>query len=616
MKSNSVSHSKSLSIPISGMHCRSCELLIEEKLKEIPEVVQVEVKYKKGTADIFYDLQKPNHDEIETAIRNAGYAIGVAGKKPFFSRNISDYQDLGIAVLVLIMLLVVARNLGLTTLSFVPSSLQGATTPAVIFLVGLTAGLSTCMALVGGLILGISARHAEKHPEATVLQKFRPHLFFNFGRIASYAALGGLLGAIGSFLNISGMPLGILTLFIGVVMLLLGLKLVGIFPRLENVSFTLPKSIGKFFGIEHRSREYSHRNAAMLGALTFFLPCGFTQSMQLLAIGSGSFAGGAFIMGLFALGTAPGLLGIGGIASAVKGIFAQRFFKFAGVVVILFAFFNISNGLNLAGWQGVFVFGNSASQVDTKSSNVLSIRENGDQILRVTQGSRGYTPKTLTVEKGVPVRMIVTSEDPYSCASSIVIPKFGIRKNLQVGENTIEFTPTEIGNIPFSCSMGMYTGTITVVEKKEEKGATGDTGGNTNQKDVEIVSGGSCMESNGGSGGCGMMKSAVQPETKAVPVSENGSKGSVQIVKTIYTLSDDIVPNTFTVRAESPVRLEVDVKENGEGCMSSIMIPGLSNSAQYLEKGKRIALEFTPVKPGAYKITCAMGVPRGTITVE
>jgi plastocyanin domain-containing protein len=187
---------------------------------------------------------------------------------------------------------------------------------------------------------------------------------------------------------------------------------------------------------------------------------------------------------------------------------------------------------------------------------------------------------------------------------------------LKIGENIIEFTPTEIGNIPFSCSMGMYTGTITVVEKKEESGATGDTSGNTNQKNVEVVSGGSCMTSNGGSGGCGMMKGAAQLETKAVPVSENGPQGSVQVIKTSYTLSDDIVPNTFTVRAGSPVRLEVDVKENGEGCMSSIMIPGLSNSAQYLEKGKKIAMEFTPVKSGSYKITCAMGVPRGTITVE
>ncbi len=465
MKSIIVKNKQIITIPIAGMHCRSCEILIEEKLKEIPEVVKADVQYKKGTADIFYDSQKPNREEIETAIRDAGYEVGVTGKSPFLSRNISDYKDLGIAALVLLMLWIVIRDLGLAGISFVPESSVGSTAPLVIFLVGLTAGLSTCMALVGGLILSISARHAEKHPEATTLQKFRPHLFFNVGRIVSYAALGGLLGVMGSFLRISGMPLGFLTIFIGVVMFLLGLKLVGIFPRLEGVSLTLPKSISRRLGIDHKSREYSHRNATILGALTFFLPCGFTQSMQLLAIGSGSFASGAFILGLFALGTAPGLLGIGGLASAVKGIFAQRFFKFSGIAVLFFAFFNISNGLTLVGWRSVSnpsSSGQSSSVEEPRMSVSSPASRSGVQIVRMTQDGYGYHPQTITVERGRPVKIIVTSTNPYSCASSLIIPKMNVQKNLQSGENVIEFTPTETGTIPFSCSMGMYGGSIVV----------------------------------------------------------------------------------------------------------------------------------------------------------
>lgn len=462
MKPKTEKKKQVITVPISGMHCRSCEILIEERLREIPEVTTAEVKYKRGSADIYYDSQKPNAEEVETAIREAGYSIGTEGKKPFLSKNASDYKDLGIAVLVLLMIFVVARNLGLTGFSFVPSS-SGSTTPAVIFLVGLTAGLSTCMALVGGLVLGISARHAEKHPEATPLQKFRPHLFFNIGRIISYAVLGGMLGVLGSFFSLSGTPLGVLTIIIGMVMLLLGLKLVGIFPRLEAANVTLPKSVSRVFGVNHRNREYSHRNAALLGAFTFFLPCGFTQAMQLLAVGSGSFVGGAFIMGLFALGTAPGLLGIGGIASAVKGIFAQRFFKFAGVVVILFAFFNISNGLTVAGWRGLAASSPSLEKaLDAKGSSETSDRETGVQVVRMTQDGSGYHPRTLSVEKGRPVRLIVTSSNPYSCASSMIIPKMSVQKSLKSGENVIEFTPTESGTIPFSCSMGMYSGSIIV----------------------------------------------------------------------------------------------------------------------------------------------------------
>ena len=45
--------------------------------------------------------------------------------------------------------------------------------------------------------------------------------------------------------------------------------------------------IARFFN--HKSDNYSNQGALVLGALTFFLPCGFTQAMQLYAISTGSF---------------------------------------------------------------------------------------------------------------------------------------------------------------------------------------------------------------------------------------------------------------------------------------------------------------------------------------
>ena len=83
-----------------------------------------------------------------------------------------------------------------------------------------------------------------------------------------------------------------------------------------------------------------------------------------------------------------------------------------------------------------------------------------------------------------------------------------------------------------------------------------------------------------------------------------------------YTKATDITPKAFTVKTGEKVRLEVNASETGSGCMSSIMVPGLWNQAQPLVKGKKIVMEFTPQKPGAYKITCAMGVPRGVINVH
>ncbi|KKP97793.1 MAG: heavy metal transport/detoxification protein [Candidatus Moranbacteria bacterium GW2011_GWD2_36_12] len=455
-------------VSIGGMHCRSCEILVEEKLSEISKIKKIEVNHKKGEAEIFYDSQKPSMMEIENAIRESGYTIGVIEKKPLFSKNVSDYKDLGIAFLFLFGIYIVAKNLGLTDIGIGntsnPSSL------GVVFLVGITAGISTCMALVGGLILGISARHSEKNPEATPAQKFRPHLFFNAGRIAIYALLGGVLGLIGSSFQLSGMTLGILTITVGIVMLILGLKLIGIFPRLENGGITLPKSISSALGIKKSTKEYSHKNSFLMGGLTFFLPCGFTQAMQLYAVSSGSFTQGALIMGIFALGTAPGLLGVGGLASVVRGIFAKRFFKFSGILVIFLAIFNMANGYNLTGWQ--LLTNNSqptTSNLPTgqagKQNDPNVTMENGVQVVRMKEIASGYSPNKFTIKKGVPVKWIIDAQAPYSCASSLVVSSLKIQKTLKASENIIEFTPKETGKIPFSCSMGMYTGLFNVVDE-------------------------------------------------------------------------------------------------------------------------------------------------------
>jgi len=453
---------KKLIIPIAGMHCKSCEILIEDKLSEIPEIQKSSVNHKKGVAEIFYK-ERPAKQAVEDAVRSAGYTIGVTGKLPWFSQNTSDYKDFGIAFLFVIGFYFFLRESGFSDLVNIGDGAKP-TSLSVALLVGLTAGFSTCLALVGGLVLGISARHAEKHPEATPLQKFRPHVFFNVGRILSYAILGGLLGSLGSLLQLSGTTLGVVTIAVGFGMLVLGIKLTGMCPRLETVSFTLPKGLSRLFGISDKQKEYSHKNSLVLGAMTFFLPCGFTQAMQIYAVSTGSFTQGSLIMGLFALGTAPGLLGIGGLTAVIKGIFAKRFFKFSGIVVIALAFFNINNGLNLTDWN----FGLASSSIETKSggekSPDLNVKvENGVQVIRMTQAANGYSPSQFTIQVGIPVRWIVNSTNQFTCASSLIASKLGIQKNLVSGENVIEFTPKEIGQIPFSCSMGMYRGTFDVV---------------------------------------------------------------------------------------------------------------------------------------------------------
>lgn len=612
-----------------GMHCRSCELLVEDELSEISNVERSVVNYKKGTVEVHYGENKPDMREVENAIRKAGYTIGGNNKKAWLSSDPEDYKDLGIAFIFLIGAYIVLKNLGIGNIGI--GSTTNPSNLGVVFLVGITAGLSTCMALVGGLILGISARHSEIHPEASTLQKFRPHLFFNMGRIGGYALLGGILGSIGSGIQFSAGTLGLLTVIVGVVMLMLGLKLIGIFPKLENGGITLPKFVSRAFGISDHVKEYSHKGSMLTGVLTFFLPCGFTQAMQLYAISTGSFARGAMIMGVFALGTAPGLLGVGGLTSVVKGVFARRFFKFAGILVVFLAMFNISNGYNLSGVQ----LGTNANSklaniaVNDPLAGQANVKMDGNvQVVSMTETSGGYAPSSFTIKKGVPVRWEIDAKDAYSCASSLMVSKLGIRKTLQAGKNVIEFIPTESGKLPFSCSMGMYTGVFNVVDdngNNESVNGSNNTGA-TSSGTCGVASAPQTTNNNGpttGGGGCGMMnRTPVQPTQGQVQNAPQAGQATVntdanvQVINATYTYGNDIQPNTFKVKAGQPVKFIVDVKENGSGCMSTIMVQGLYNQPQLLQKGSKLEMDFTPTKPGVYSITCAMGVPRGTITVE
>ena len=68
------------------------------------------------------------------------------------------------------------------------------------------------------------------------------------------------------------------------------------------------------------------------------------------------------------------------------------------------------------------------------------------------------------MKKGVPVKWIINSENPYTCAAFLTIPDYNLFYPLNAGENIIEFTPQKAGPLRFTCAMGMYRGLFNVVE--------------------------------------------------------------------------------------------------------------------------------------------------------
>ncbi len=454
------------------MHCRSCEILLEKNISQIEGVEKVEVSYKKGIAEVEFAHGAPNDTAIAKAVNEAGYSLGQGGKLPWFSGDGDTWFDIMLGVSALMVLFMAGKLLGV--FDGIGTTFGSEPTYPIVFVIGLTAGISTCMAVVGGLVAGFSASYAETHQYATRWQRFKPNLFFNAGRLISYAVLGGVIGALGSAVKLSTGFTGFLVAAAGVVMLYLGLKLTGISPKLSNMSLALPKKIGRALGMKDRKDEYSHKEAFIGGALTFFLPCGFTQAMQIYAVTTGSFAAGATIMFLFALGTLPGLLGVGALTSILKGAPARIFFRFVGLVVLVLGIVNIANGYNLSGINfqlPSFASAGSSCPVGTPCSSgqgasggEVAQMENGEQVVNMTQSANGYSPNNFTVKKGIPVKWVIDSQNAYTCSASIRMSAYNIAQFLQAGQNVITFTPTQTGNIRFTCGMGMFSGTFMVVE--------------------------------------------------------------------------------------------------------------------------------------------------------
>jgi plastocyanin domain-containing protein len=72
----------------------------------------------------------------------------------------------------------------------------------------------------------------------------------------------------------------------------------------------------------------------------------------------------------------------------------------------------------------------------------------------------GYSPSVIEVPAGSRVRMTLDRQEDNPCSDELVIPDFGIRRDLPAFTKTvIEFTATP-GTHEFKCGMGMLHGSI------------------------------------------------------------------------------------------------------------------------------------------------------------
>jgi sulfite exporter TauE/SafE/copper chaperone CopZ len=446
-------------VPVVGMTCRACEIRIERNLRRLSNVERVSASAVHARVEITSSGPVPA-TEIASAIEAAGYEVG---RTPWLERDARVWATAagGLVFIAIVALVAMATGVG-DLASGVGNLSEGGV--AIALLLGLAAGVSTCMALVGGLILALSAAYAAQRPatagDVGMIRRMRPGLVFIAGRIAGYAVLGAALGALGSSISLPTRMVAVLMIVVAVVMTLVGARLTGLSPRIAAWSPALPAGLARSIGLDSGGvGAYSDTRAALLGAASFFLPCGFTQAVQIYALSTGSPATAGAIMAAFAIGTAPGLLALAGLPAIMPERARPTFLRVVGVVVIGFAMINASAGLRLAG-VALPSFGPGTVAAAPATTAVSG----GVQALYTFQDVDGYRPENVSVVAGTPTRWTIESLNAQSCAVFLRIPSLDMAVTLQRGLNQIELPAMRAGTLSYTCSMGMYWGTITIVD--------------------------------------------------------------------------------------------------------------------------------------------------------
>lgn len=330
---------KKYNFHVHGMHCKSCVLVTESEIGDLPNVSHVKSNLKNNSIEVVGDFgnktEKEVAEDLTKHIEKHGYTLSL--EKQVINKNWSDFKIAIPIALAFVILFIFLQKIGIVNLVNTEKASYGTS-----FVIGIIASLSTCMAVVGGLLLSMSATFAQGG------QKIKPQLLFHTGRLVSFFILGGVIGALGSVFTLNTSATFILGIIIGLVMLIMGINLLDIFNGAKKAQISMPKFISK------RALNISKLNSSftplLVGVVTFFLPCGFTQSMQIYTLGTGSFFSGAFTMLAFALGTLPVLALISFSSFSIKNNKNSGvFFKTAGLIVILFAIMNIINSLVVIG---------------------------------------------------------------------------------------------------------------------------------------------------------------------------------------------------------------------------------------------------------------------------
>ena len=462
-------------IEVEGMTCASCERRVESAASRIEGVATA----KADAARKSLSLGLAGGVDAMDAVSRVAKAVNAAGYDAH-ARNCSVPRRrflpgrdtalaLGIGTGIAATLFALERS-GIG--SFAPR--QGATIVA-LAASGLLASFH-CISMCGGIALSQALRSGT----ATVSRwaSLGSTIAYNTGRVAGYTAIGAIIGALGASFDLGTRGRAAIMFVAAVFMAAMGLRLAGLMPPAHRRE-------GSVFA---RLKDAASSRAASLGPFAVglansLMPCGPLQAAQAFALASGSAATGAASMLAFSLGTVPLMVAFGAGGSMLSVRFRSVSARAGGVLILFLGLAAFGRAWALSG-MGVPSFGASSASVLTANAGIepaagraltagpaanpsagpiVATEQDDYQEVTFDLSARSY--RRFIVAAGKPVRWTIraAASSLNGCNQAIVVPAYGLSKNLVPGDNLIEFMPGQAGTVQYSCWMGMIRSSIEVV---------------------------------------------------------------------------------------------------------------------------------------------------------
>lgn len=359
----------------------------------------------------------------------------------------------------------------------------------VAFITGLTTGGLSCLAVQGGLLASSLSHQIEKDiqnqlPKTRKERRKRrnaaqksgqtaaPIAAFLAAKLLAYTLLGYLLGLAGQMFQLSPVSRAIFQIAIGIFMLGTALRMLNVHPFFRHFVIEPPAFLRRKLRKAAANGSESPLAAPLfLGFLTVLIPCGVTQAMMAVALATGDPLQGAALMFAFTLGTSPVFFAVTYFAARLGKKLEKSFNRVAAVIILVLAIVTIDSGITLAGspvslsrWAGGIF--DPSSQVIAAPAGMMntdgSVAEGDGTIVTINVKNGGYEPAVVHAKAGTAVTLRFVSNKVRSCSLALIIPALDVFEILDpTGVREINVPAQEAGTrMPYSCSMGMYSGTI------------------------------------------------------------------------------------------------------------------------------------------------------------